>query len=206
MLGLVMPAWQALLDFWFGRLNAGLADDSHRRQWFTPDAQFDARCRQHFQHLLDKDVEPSLNAWLTTPQGRLAFIVLTDQLPRNIFRGTARAFAWDHLALQAAKQGLREEDDRKLPWDYRAFFYLPFEHSESLSDQHLAVGLFTFLRDESPKDIRQITGNYLRFAQQHRDIIARFGRFPHRNAVLGRMSSDDELAFIADTDGFGQNH
>ena len=200
-----MASWQALLDFWFGDLHNGLADEAHRKQWFTPDPAFDNACADTFKHLLAGDVEQQLASWLTNPEGRLAFIVLTDQLPRNIFRGTAQAFAWDELALKEAKQGLSKGDDRCLPWDYRAFFYLPFEHAECIAAQHMAVGLFTFLRDESPKALRQITGNSLRFAQQHRDIIARFGRFPHRNKVFNRTSTSAEIDFIAGSDGFGQS-
>lgn len=94
--------------------------------------------------------------------------------------------------------------DRALNFDQRAFFYMPFEHSENILDQHIAVGLFSQLRDESPGPRRELIGNNLRFAQQHRDIIARFGRFPHRNAVLERDSSPEELDFVAAGDGFGQ--
>ena len=199
-----MQPWQPLLDFWFGPLQNGLADESHRKQWFTPDSTFDTQCTRLFANLLTQTSGSDLAHWRNSPLGRLAFIVLTDQLPRNIYRGSAKAYAWDNLALDAARQGIEVGDDRLLSWDQRAFFYMPFEHSEKIADQHMAVGLFTFLRDESPKDIRNITGNTLRFAQQHRDIIARFGRFPHRNGVLGRTSDEAELAFIADSDGFGQ--
>ena len=188
---------QALLDFWFS--------DSSRDQWFTPDRGFDEQCAGQFGHLLATAAAGELTTWMQSPQGRLAFIVLTDQLPRNIHRGTAEAYAWDSLALAASREGLEVGDDRGLSWDQRAFFYMPFEHSENLLDQHLAVGLFSHLRDESPRELREQTGNHLRFAQQHRQIILRFGRFPHRNAVLERSSSTEELEFVAAGDGFGQS-
>ncbi len=204
MLGALVAHWQPLLDFWFGDLSQGLADEQHRKLWFVPNAMFDKQCADEFGHLLHEDIEQTLQHWLQQPLGRLAFVVLTDQLPRNIFRATAKAFAWDHLALKIAKLGLECGDDRHLSWDQRAFLYMPFEHSEDLLNQHTAVGLFTFLRDESPKDMRNITGNWLRYAQQHRDIIAEFGRFPHRNSVLKRTNTQAEQAFLKDSDGFGQ--
>ena len=188
--------FQALLDFWFG--------DSSRQQWFNPGPGFDEQCASQCARWLAPAAAGELATWLQSPQGRLAFIVLTDQLPRNIHRGSAEAYAWDNLALTASREGLEVGDDRALNWDERAFFYMPFEHSENLLDQHLAVGLFSHLRDESPREMREQTGNQLRFAQQHRRIILRFGRFPHRNAVLGRLSSNEELEFIAAGDGFGQ--
>ncbi len=195
----------ALLDFWFGELSDGLADDAHRQRWFAPDRAFDEVCEQRFAPLLDRAQRGELDGWQTTPRGRLGFIVLCDQMPRNVHRGRSQAYAWDGLALAAAKAGIREKQDVELGWDERCFFYMPFEHSEDLIDQHTAVGLFSALRDESPGEIRELTGNYLRYAHQHRDIVQRFGRFPHRNAVLGRTSSDAEGAFVAGSDGFGQN-
>lgn len=199
-----MPEWQTLLDFWFGELTDGLAADETRAQWFQPNPNFDAQCSAEFGPLLAPAAAGALHDWLEEPRGRLAFIILTDQLPRNIYRGKAEAYAWDALALDAARAGITTGSDRELGWDERSFFYMPFEHSEDILDQHLAVGLFSKLRDESPGNIKNTTGNNLRFAQQHRDIILRFGRFPHRNAVLRRKSSPAEAAFVAAGDGFGQ--
>lgn len=157
-----------------------------------------------FGHLLELAESSALDHWQQSAKGQLAYILLTDQLPRNIFRGTAQAFQWDPLALEIARKGLQENYDQQLALDERSFFYMPFEHSEVLLDQHLAVGLFTYLRDSSPKQSRDVTGNTLRFAQQHRDIILKFGRFPHRNEILRRQSSQAERDFIAAGDGFGQ--
>ena len=204
MLGAVTADWQHLLDFWFGELVDGLADAQHRERWFTSSPAFDQACREQFADWLAMAADGRLDDWQQSAHGCLAFIVLTDQLPRNIYRGSAEAFAWDAQALQAARQGIERRLDLELALHERAFFYMPFEHSEAIVDQHLAVGLFTGLRDASAKGLRSITGDYLRFAQQHRDLILRFGRFPHRNDVLGRTSSAAERAAMADSDGFGQ--
>lgn len=193
-----------LLQFWFGELTDGLAAPHIQQRWFQADAQFDQQCGQ-FSPLLDRAAAGELMDWRANSHGCLAYILLCDQFPRNIFRGTARAFAWDHLAVDAATRGITANIDQTLGWDERSFFYMPFEHSEQILHQHTAVGLFTGLRDESPPQLRARTGNSMRFAQQHRDIIKRFGRFPHRNAVLGRTSTAEELAFIAGGDGFGQS-
>lgn len=196
--------WQPLLDFWFGPLVNGVAAADKRQRWFQPDADFDAQCSAQFGPLLAPALAGDLDDWLITAQGRLAFILLTDQMPRNVYRGQVLAYAWDTVALQAAREGVALRADRELAWDERSFFYMPFEHTENLLDQHLAVGLYALMRDESPRELRNQTGNSLRYAQQHRDIILRYGRFPHRNIVLGRESSVDEAAFVADSDGFGQ--
>ncbi len=200
-----MPAdFEQLLHFWFGPLKNGIAANEQRKRWFTADENFDARCRDEFSRFLKLAQAGNLDHWLDSARGQLAFILLTDQLPRNIFRGTGDAFAYDSLALAAARKGVVAGSDRKLGLDERSFFYMPFEHSEDISNQHMAVGLFTYLRDSSTKSVRDITGNTLRFAQQHRDIILQFGRFPHRNAALGRESTAEELDFIEAGDGFGQ--
>ncbi|MCZ6618008.1 MAG: DUF924 domain-containing protein [Gammaproteobacteria bacterium] len=197
-------SFDAVLNFWFGSLDEGFADDAHRRLWFNGGAEMDLEVRDRFQHLSVAAEDGSLSPWLEQINGSLAFILVCDQFPRNIFRGERAAFAYDGLALEAARNGVESGLDLELGYDERAFFYMPFEHSERLTDQKAAVDLFTRLRDESPPARQNLTGNNLRHAQQHRDIIARFGRFPHRNVVLGRDSSDEELAFIAGGAGFGQ--
>lgn len=197
-------SWQPVLDFWFGELTDGFADEAYRQRWFAVSEETDRACKDLALPLLDQAKRGELTAWLEQPLSALAFLVLCDQFPRNSFRGEARAFAWDHLALEAARKGIRDGIDRALSFDQRSFFYLPFEHSEDLIDQHTAVGLFTQLRDETPGPHKEKTGNALRYAHIHRDVIIRFGRFPHRNAVLGRTSTEDELAYLKNSDGFGQ--
>ncbi|MDP6376618.1 MAG: DUF924 family protein [Pseudomonadales bacterium] len=193
-----------LLEFWFGTLEKGFADQAHRQRWFSPAEAFDSECRGRFGFLIDAVCQGDLQHWLHTSRGTLAYILVCDQLPRNVHRGTAAAFANDALALSAARRGVNARADIGLTFDERSFFYMPFEHSESVIDQHASVGLFTKLRDETPPGDRQLTGGSLRHAHGHRDIILRFGRFPHRNQLLGRQSSTDEMAHLAQGHHFGQ--
>ncbi len=194
---------EEVLEFWFGTLHQGFADDAVRARWFAADPSFDARIRDRFGDLPEAASRGRLDVWKGSPRGSLAFILVTDQFTRNIHRGTAHAFSCDDLALAAAKETVRAGRDRPLAFDERCFVYLPFEHSEDLIDQHTSVGLFTRLRDDTPAGKRHITGEALRFAHQHRDIIERFGRFPHRNAALGRHATEAEAEF-ARGGSFGQ--
>lgn len=193
-----------LLEFWFGELAGGFADAAHRARWFEVDDDFDDECRRRFGALLTEVAEGAHRTWLDSPRSRLAYILCCDQLSRNIHRGSAAAFATDAQALEAARSGIDVGMDRELGYDERAFLYLPFEHSERIVDQHTCVGLFVALRDETPSGFRHLTGSYLGYAQQHRDIVIRFGRFPHRNAILGRTSTAEEQAFLAGGHDFGQ--
>ncbi|MCB1684948.1 MAG: DUF924 family protein [Pseudomonadales bacterium] len=195
---------EALLHFWFGTFTDGFSDSAHRKRWFSGGADFDEECRLRFGPLSAAIIAGEHEDWLDTPRGRLACILACDQLPRNIHRGTAAAFSGDARALQIAKLGVELSLDRDLEFDERAFFYMPFEHSERLIDQHTSVGLFTRLRDATPSGRRHLSGSYLQFAQQHRDLIERFGRFPHRNGVLGRISTPEELEYLRGGNDFGQ--
>jgi uncharacterized protein (DUF924 family) len=195
---------EPLLTFWFGSLQEGFADHDHRQAWFTGGRAMDERVRERFADLPEAAAAGTLDAWLDSPRGRLAWIIACDQLPRHLYRGTAQAFAYDRRALAAARVGIEAGVDRELGFDERAFFYLPFEHSESTVDQHTAVGLFTALRDSAPAERRELAGSWLPHAIQHRDLILRFGRFPHRNAVLGRASSAAEHEYLATGSTFGQ--
>lgn len=205
MLGAVsVDAVADVLAFWFGDQSDGFSDDNHRQLWFRGGAQFDQACQAHCGSLAAQAADGDLDHWLETPRSCLAFILLCDQIPRNIHRSRPLAFATDGPALNAARTGVLSGFDRELGFDERCFFYLPFEHSESLLDQHTCVGLFSELRDQTPEGLRHHTGDYLRFAQLHRDIITRFGRFPHRNTILGRTSSTDELEYLESGNSFGQ--
>ena len=195
-------SYDRILDFWFGELESGLADAAHRKRWYKSTKALDAEIGERFGALLESAAERRLDDWFESPAGRLAFIVLCDQFPRNAFRGTARAFAYDPLALEAARDGIRLGEDQALETDQRSFFYMPFEHSEDLLDQHTCVGLFSQLLDETPADFKDKVS--LSYAHQHRDIIVRFGRFPHRNEALERTSTPDELTYLADGRTFGQ--
>ena len=187
-----------VLAFWFGDAPRD-TDDVKRcmRHWFGGSAECDRVIRERFERLIAPAAANGLPGWLATARGRLALIVLLDQFPRNIYRGTAAAFAYDSAAREIARAGIDAAVDRQLAPLERMFFYLPLEHSESLADQERAVSLFAALAEvEAPPYLRVALQGSLDYARQHRDIIARFGRFPHRNAVLGRRNTDSETAFL----------
>lgn len=184
-------AARAVLTFWFG-LPGSPGWDESRRQWFTKSDDFDARIREQFLSDWQAACDGAEDDWSVTPEGACARIVLLDQFPRNMFRGDPRSFATDGQALALARRMLADGWDRQLPTDWhRTFCYLPFEHAESMADQEISVRETTALRDETAGRVDVVD-----WAVKHREIIARFGRFPHRNAVLGRESSADELAFL----------
>lgn len=164
--------------------------DAGPKRWFKKNARFDALFRQQFACEYQAAAAQRLNSWQHSAPGCLALLILLDQYPRNAFRETPRAFATDDLAHAVAKTALAAGFDQQTAAPLQAFFYLPFIHSERLADQELSLRLCQALG----KDNREA-------AQTHRDIIARFGRFPHRNHVLGRTSTADELQFLA-TGGF----
>jgi uncharacterized protein (DUF924 family) len=189
---------QALLDFWFG-----VADDPeryhHKQLWFRGTPEFDAAVRANFAADHDDAVAGRLADWEAKPHSALALVMLLDQVPRNIFRSTARAFASDHLALATTRRCLDRGFDQGVPAAWRLFFYLPFEHSEALADQQRGLDLLLAL---PPVPGRPGDGHMTRL---HLEIIERFGRFPHRNAILDRQSTEEELAFLIECEHrFGQ--
>lgn len=191
------PRCRDVLDFWFGtHADDDAAIAEHNAVWFGADAAFDAVIRERYADLREAAVGGQLDAWLAFPRGRLALVILLDQFSRNLFRGDARAFAHDALARAWSEQGVLDGVDRMLRPIERVFFYLPFEHSEALADQQRAVALFTALHDEVPAPLREAFADFLGYARRHHDVIARFGRFPHRNATLGRASTPDEAVFL----------
>lgn len=178
---------QDILDFWFGPEDSE-AFTKPQEKWFKKDPQFDEAIRENFAPLLEAFKQGSLDAWRADPWGALALILLLDQFPRNLFRGSDESFAYDGTALALAKEALEKGFDQEVPPVQRVFYYLPFEHSEVLEDQERSVKLFEVLEKDLP--------GFLTYAQQHYDIIKRFGRFPHRNVALGRVSTPEEEAFL----------
>jgi uncharacterized protein (DUF924 family) len=193
-----METAHSLLHYWFG----GAADDeAGQRQaklWWGKDARLDAELTERFGSLVAAARLGKLEQWNDSAQGRLALILLTDQLPRNVFRGTPDAFASDPQARQLCLAGLERGDDSVLKPIERVFFYLPLEHSESMLDQEHAVSLYTALSQAVPQSMMEQYRGFLTYALKHRRVIERFGRFPHRNAILGRQSSPEEVAFLAE--------
>jgi uncharacterized protein (DUF924 family) len=164
-----------VLEFWFQR---------ERKDWFAKDERFDAEILSRFLPLYARAAGGGLADWLQAPRSCLALVIVLDQFPRNMFRGSARAFAADPLALAAARTIVERGWDRSFSPDERTFAYLPFEHSESIEDQERSLKLFE-------------GGENFEWARKHYDIVRRFGRFPHRNAVLGRESTPDEREFLS---------
>lgn len=186
-----------ILLFWFGDApDDAAAVGAWSARWWAKDAGFDAEIARRFGALRSAAISGGLNDWLAVPQGRLAMILLVDQFSRNLYRGSPEAFAHDALARHWCHEGLAHEVDRALLPVERWFFYMPLEHSEAREDQAHAVRLFTALRDEAQDEWRALFDSALGFAELHREIIERYGRFPHRNAVLGRVSSVEELEFL----------
>lgn len=181
------PTPAEVLLFWFG----GPSEQGKRhKSWFEKDPAFDREIRNRFLPLYEKAASGGLAHWKERPADCLALIVVLDQFPRNMFRGTARAFAADPLALDAARHAVARGFDKTLEPVKRMFVYLPFEHSENIEDQLAACALFEPLK-ASPE-----TADAYQYAVAHCEIIRRFGRFPHRNAVLGRASTAEEIEFL----------
>jgi uncharacterized protein (DUF924 family) len=189
---------QALLDFWFG------APDHperyhHKQIWFRSTPEFDAAVRENFASDYDDAVAGRLHEWEAEPLSCLALVMLLDQVPRNIFRSTPRAYSGDALALPTTIRALDRGFDQAAPPAWRLFFYLPFEHSEVLEHQQRGLDLLLAL---PPVPGRPGDGHMTRL---HCEIIERFGRFPHRNIILGRESTEEELAFLIECEHrFGQ--
>jgi len=180
-----------VLDFWFGAPDSA-EFGTQRKAWFVKDAEFDRRIVERFGPTIERALRGELDAWAQTPSGALARILLLDQFTRNAFRGDRRAFAGDAQALAAAIALVGSRQDESLPSVLRAFAYLPFEHAEGLAMQDEAIRLLTRLVATSPE-----LASMLDYAHRHRLVIERFGRFPHRNTILGRRSTAEELAHIA---------
>ncbi len=183
-----------ILEFWYG------ADPAHPLQnqprWWKKDPEFDRMVARKFEPTLQRAAQGELESWNQTPRDCLAYIILLDQFSRNIYRDTPAAFAQDERALAAGVQGQERGIDLQLTPVERWFFYMPMMHSENREMQRRSVETFRKLAEEAPEELKKtLTGGY-QYAVQHAQIIERFGRFPHRNAILGRQSTPEELEFL----------
>jgi uncharacterized protein (DUF924 family) len=178
----------AVLQFWF--------DERCRKFWFKREDFFDAEIRERFAGLVDEAAAGRLASWESCSEGALGLVILLDQFPRNLYRDSPRAYGADALARGVAARAIDRGFDRQSAWERRFFFYMPFEHSESAADQDRAVELFGALVEASPPQKRAEAGEAYEYARRHQEIIRRFGRFPHRNAILGRVSTPAESAFL----------
>jgi uncharacterized protein (DUF924 family) len=182
-----------ILDFWFGQ-PSDAEYGQFRAVWFHPDEIFIAQARERFASTYERAANGDLNDWQQTPEGSLALVLLLDQFSNLMHRGEAGAFASDEAARKATKLALERGFDQKFPEQFRWFFYLPLEHSENLDDQRAAVERFRAL---TPNETN-LSG--LDYAERHLRVIERFGRFPNRNAALGRPSTPEEEEFLAGPD------
>jgi uncharacterized protein (DUF924 family) len=178
-----------ILEFWFGK-NSEPNYGKKREIWFTKDPLFDEELRKRFYTDYQLATTGSLDTWQDSARSCLALILLLDQIPRNIFRGQIEAFATDFKAIIAAQKALEQGFDKEMLPVERWFIYLPFEHSENMEHQRRCIELFDQLKDD-PESTYAID-----YAQQHFKIMQRFGRFPHRNAILGRESTPEEIEFL----------
>lgn len=188
------PRAAALRRFWFG----GDRGTGFRPLWFRRSAAFDAELRARFARDWAAAAAGALGSWCATPQGAVALVLLLDQLPRNLCRGGAAAFAQDPIARRVAGEAIARGFDAALPAVERVFLYLPFEHSEDLADQERSVALYAAIPESPPGFPRALKETVDLFARRHHEIVARFGRFPHRNAALGRPTTAEEAAFLTE--------
>lgn len=188
-----------VLRFWFGDLREGeLPDKEKQMTWWMKSEEFDGLVRQRFEKYVLLAEKGDLLHWLETPLGTMAFIIVVDQFPRNIYRDTPGAFSRDALALRACLEGIEKGFDRGLHPTHRVFFYLPLMHSEDRQIQRLSVEKYLALENEYARhpEIRETLAFSTDFAGRHFDIIERFGRYPHRNAALGREPTPEEIGFL----------
>ena len=198
---------EEILAFWFKEQELSAPQIDRRMDiWFGEDEVFDLECKKEFADEVELASEGKLDHWAHQPRGRLALILLLDQFRRNIFRNTAEAFARDKAALKLCVEGARDKKDQGLTPIQKAFFYMPLQHSESLKVQEKGVQIFRRLAEAVSPTYRETFETMATFAELHRDIIEQFGRFPHRNKLLGRENTPEEEEYLAgDSPDFGQS-
>ncbi len=189
--------YELLWRFWFGSIeHTKEYFDQRMRLWFEKNHEFDSEIKERFLDWFEDLENWDLEKWKKYPRGTIALLILTDQVPRNAFRGTFKMFQYDSIARDLAVELCKSGKDLNYDLAERLFIYLPLEHSENLKDQDLAVQKFEDMLAEVSLSMRPIFQELLEYALRHRDIIYRFGRFPHRNQVMNRISSPDELDFL----------
>lgn len=197
--------WENVLAFWFGDgLEQGWPSEPRNRLWFRADRAVDAEIEERFGPLVEAALWNELVDWEGVPRRRLALILLLDQFTRNMYRGRAEAYAGDHRAQTLVVEALARGMDEELPWIGRVFFYMPLMHAEDLDLQEQGVAAFRRMKEKAPPEIAEKVDDNLKFAEEHRDIIRRFGRFPHRNRVLGRENTPEEERFLVNASTYGQ--
>lgn len=194
---------ETLLDYWFGELDKhGMCSREQQRLWFNPPAGTDQSIRERFGTAVEQALAGQLDAWAATPSGLTALVLLLDQFTRNIYRDTPAAFSGDSRALALARLAVERNWHPRLPAIHRVFLCMPFEHAEDLVAQGEGLACIDVLLQECFESARPRIEDFRRYMVAHREVIARFGRFPHRNTTLGRRSTPDELAWLEKHGGF----
>lgn len=185
-----------VLESWFGSADPADASVMPRRAWFQKSADFDAMLRRRFGADIDAARRGLLDRWQETPAGLLALCILVDQWSRNVHRGSAASWTADPYIRAVVNRALNDGRDRAIGPVQRSFVYMPLMHSESMADHDRCIACFEALQADAPVGLESMFADYLRYAHMHRDIVVRFGRYPDRNAVIGRPSTPEELAFL----------
>nr|WP_283777744.1 DUF924 family protein [Sansalvadorimonas sp. 2012CJ34-2] len=191
------PDYQPVLDFWFGPLHDGFPQEDRLGLWFRGKPDDDRDINSRFGNLVHNAVYGELTGWESNPKSRLALIILLDQFTRSIYRKTAAAFSSDQRAQELARDTINKGWDKELAFTERQFLYMPLMHSEQLSDQELCIRAFKQLAEDVPEGRKEYINSSVHYAVEHRDLIARFGRFPHRNKALERESTAEELEYLS---------
>ncbi len=188
----------SVLEFWFGKLenNTDFPKDK-ATMWFGDGASYDDEIKLKFSSLHQQASNNQLSYWESSPDSLLALIIILDQFSRHIYRNTSQSFVQDDKAIALVKLGLDKAFDKDLFFVHRKFFYMPLMHAENLETQKLSIEMFSRLRDEVPKELTETYARSLSFAESHHYVIAKFGRFPELNEILGRESTEEELEFLA---------
>eukprot|EP01064_Diplonema_japonicum_P018157 TRINITY_DN2684_c0_g1_i2.p1 TRINITY_DN2684_c0_g1~~TRINITY_DN2684_c0_g1_i2.p1 ORF type:complete len:211 (+),score=68.08 TRINITY_DN2684_c0_g1_i2:36-635(+) len=199
-----MRDYQPVLDYWFGTVRNGWSVEDRMALWFFGRKEDDDFMKTEFKSLVDEAVSGGLQEWRKEKESMMAYILLLDQMTRVVHRGLPEAFSGDSLALSACKEGIEKGWDLEIPAVYGTFFYLPLEHSEDLADQEQSLLVYKNLAERFPDHKKSLDGSY-DYAVQHYDIVKRFGRFPHRNKIIGRPTTAEEKAYLTSgAPSFGQ--
>lgn len=195
-----------VLDYWFSDSDLDSPTlDSRMDRWFGSSEELDQEIGERFGKLVEQASGDELDAWAEQPEGRLALIILLDQFRRSIYRGTPECFEQDKKALKICIEGTMSGVHKQLSAEQRVFFFMPLQHAESLKIQDKSVSIYNALADSVSDTLRETFATCAQFAELHRDIVAEFGRFPHRNAALGRANTEAEAAYLSgDAPSFGQ--
>jgi len=200
-----MSEINTILDFWFGEIKDGFTIEDRNGFWFMPNEGVDKTIKDKFGDLVAEAGGGKLKKWGSSPRGSLALIILLDQFTRNIYRGFSEAFQYDNDARRICNHGIKDGTDTKLEIIERCFYYLPLEHSENIEDQQLCLDLLKRILGSNIEKHRDKIEDAIYYADKHKQIIEKFGRFPHRNKILKRESTREELDFLLNEGiNFGQ--